>query len=185
MQCHRRASQSGTSLIEWTMGLALLAAALRLALPDVQAMVRTSALNAAAEEVLAELRHARSEALTHNRRVTMCKSGDGSSCSASDGWEQGWILFHDGNNNGVRDGMEEVIARHSALRVQLRVTGNTPLARYVSYSAIGTTRLIGGGFQAGTLTVCIASAGPTEARQIVLNALGRPRLQKTTVASCA
>jgi type IV fimbrial biogenesis protein FimT len=184
MESLRRTRERGTSLIEAMVGLTLIAGGLRMALPGVQDIVRTSALNAAAEEVLADVRQARAEALMRNRRVTMCKSAQGGSCSAEGGWEQGWIMFHDENNNGEREGAEQVIAHHAPLASHLRVTGNTPVARYVSYTAIGTTRLIGGGFQAGTLTVCSTAGGPAAARQIVLNALGRPRVQKATVASC-
>ena len=62
--------------------------------------------------------------------------------------------------------------------------GNQSVASYVSYTALGATRLKGGGFQAGTLTVCRRSGVPTPARQVILNALGRPRVQRATVASC-
>ncbi|WP_299795255.1 GspH/FimT family pseudopilin [Ramlibacter sp.] len=184
MECLRRAGERGSSLIQAMVGLALIASSLRLAIPEVQDVVRTSALNAAAEEVFADVRQARAEALTRNRRVTICKSAEGSSCSTAGGWQQGWIIFQDENNNGVRESTEPVIARHAPLALQLRVTGNAPVERYVSYSAIGTTRLTGGGFQAGTLTVCLSSSAPAAARQIVLNAVGRPRVQKATVVSC-
>lgn len=166
------------------MGLVLVATGLRLALPGMLDFMQATAVNAATEEVLADLRQARSEALKRNRRVTICKSADGSSCSTAGGWQQGWIMFHDENNNGVRDAGEEAIAQHGPLAANLRVTGNTPVSRYVSYSAVGSTRLVGGGFQAGTLTLCSTSAGPTAAREIIVNAVGRPRMQKATVASC-
>jgi len=184
MNTSRRARERGVSLVESLVGLALVAAGLRMALPALQDFLQATAVNAATEEVLAEVRQARTEALMRNRRVTMCKSADGSRCTAAGGWEQGWIMFHDENNNGLRDEGEEAIARHGPLAPTLRVTGNTPVSRYVSYSAIGTTRLVGGGFQAGTLTVCSTSAGAAQARQVVFNAVGRPRMQKATVTSC-
>lgn len=166
------------------VGLAIAAGALRMALPSVQDMVQTAALNGAADDILSDLRQARTEALARNRRVTMCKSSDGSSCSSSGGWEQGWLMFHDENNNGLRDPGEEAIAHHPLVAAHVRITGNTPVAHYVSYGPVGASRLVSGGFQAGTLTVCSLSVSPTASRQIVLNAVGRPRAQKATVASC-
>ena len=166
------------------MGLAVAVGGLRMALPSLQDMVQASALNAVAGEVLADLHRARTEALVRNHRVTLCKSSDGENCSAAGGWEQGWVMFHDDNGNGLREAGEQAIARHGPLPAYLRLSGNTPVVRYVSYSAIGTTRLIGGGFQAGTLTLCSTSGAPAPARQIVLNAIGRPRVQKTTIPSC-
>ena len=65
----------------------------------------------------------------------------------------------------------------------MRLSGNQNVSRYVSFTPTGATRLIGGGFQAGTLTVCRESAEAGEARQIILNAVGRPRVQRSTVAS--
>jgi type IV fimbrial biogenesis protein FimT len=70
------------------------------------------------------------------------------------------------------------------LSSSMRLTGNQNVARYVSFTPTGSTRLIGGGFQAGTLTACRLSPFGGEARQIVLNAVGRPRVQKSAVSSC-
>jgi len=184
MEPSRRSRQCGTTLTQAVVGLAIVTGALRLGLPGVQDILQAAALRAAAEDVLADLRRARAEALVRNRRVTMCKSADGESCSTAGGWEQGWLLFHDENGNGRREAGEEAIGRHEALAFHLRLTGNTPVARYVSYSAVGATRLVGGGFQAGTLTLCSTTAQPAAARQIILNAVGRPRVQQATVPSC-
>lgn len=184
MEPSRRPRQRGTSLTQAVVGLAIATGTLRLALPGLQDIVQAVALRAAAEDVVADLRRARAEALVRHRRVTMCKSADGENCSAAGGWEQGWLLFHDENGNGRREAGEQAIAHHEPLAVHLRLTGNTPVARYVSYSALGATKLIGGGFQAGTLTLCSTSAQPAAARRIVLNAVGRPRVQQATVPSC-
>ena len=80
------------------------------------------------------------------------------------------------------DAGEELISRRGALPVGLRLSGNQNVARYISFAAIGFTKLTNGGFQAGTLTLCQASERPTAARQVVLNALGRPRVQNQTVS---
>ena len=45
----------------------------------------------------------------------------------------------------------------------------------------GATKLVGGGFQAGTLTLCRQSGRAGEGRQIILNAVGRPRVQKVAL----
>ena len=95
------------------------------------------------------------------------------------------MVFHDANNNGSRDSSETVIGRGHALASDLRVTGNLNVARYVSYTGAGATKTVGGGFQSGTLTMCHQSADGGEARQIIISASGRPRVQKTTVALCA
>ena len=67
----------------------------------------------------------------------------------------------------------------------LVVHGKMPVARYVSYMPQGHTQLVTGAFQAGTLTVCQAGLSPSPAVQIVINRAGRPRQQRSEVASCS
>lgn len=165
--------------------LAVLASLVYAALPAVQGMVHSAGLAAAARDMLSDLQQARSEALRRNRRVAMCKSADGVQCAASGGWEQGWILFHDENGNGAVDDGDDIVARREALPAGFRLTGNQPVATYVSYTPVGASKLTSGGFQAGTMTLCRLSGVPAEGREIILNALGRPRVQRSTVDVCA
>lgn len=178
------ARQRGLSIIEMLVAIGIVAGALRLAVPALQDMVQAARLAAAADEILADLHLARMEAQKRNRRVALCKSADGRHCSPAGGWDQGWIVFHDENNNGLPDAGEEIIARHEALPASLRLVGNSPVARYISYSALGASKFVSGGFQAGTLTLCRRSDAPTPSRQIILNSVGRPRVQKVTAAAC-
>lgn len=177
--------QRGATLTELTVGLGIVAGAAGLAAPPLHDFLQASALTAASSELLVDLHLARSEALKRNRRVAMCKSPDGLQCAAQGGWEQGWIVFQDENNNGAFDAGEEKVAAHGALQPGMRLTGNQHVAQYISFNPLGAAKLTGGGFQAGTLTLCRASAGPTPSRQVILNAVGRPRLQRTTLPACA
>jgi type IV fimbrial biogenesis protein FimT len=184
MKHGRLCPQRGLSLIESVVALGIAAGALGAALPAMQDFVQAASLSAASDELLADFQLARSEALKRNRRVALCKSADSLRCTAAGGWEQGWIVFHDENNNGRADAGEEVIRRRESLRGDLRARGNQPVADYVSYTALGVTKSRNGAFQAGTLTVCRVSALPGEGRQLIVNAVGRPRIQRATVASC-
>lgn len=155
------------------------------AAPSLASLKESMQLTSAANGFLSHLHLARSEAIKRNSRVVLCKSADGLACSSNGGWEQGWIIFHDTNGNAVRDASETIIRRESALSYGLSLTGNQNVASYVSFAPTGATRLISGGFQAGTLTVCTHSIRYGEARQIILNAVGRPRVQKSAVDFCA
>jgi type IV fimbrial biogenesis protein FimT len=114
----------------------------------------------------------------------ICKSSDGEACSSQGGWEQGWMVFQDANNSGLRESAEPVITHERALGAQLRMSGNLNVTRYISFTPAGSAVLTGGGFQAGTLTICNSSVDAAEARQIVLNAVGRARVQRKLVNSC-
>ena len=144
----------------------------------------SSKLTSASNALLSSIYLARSEAIKRHGRVVICTTVDGTTCAASGGWEQGWIVFGDTNNNGVRDSGEPIIERIQSLPT-MRLTGNSPVAKYVSYIATGSTRLIGGGLQAGTVTVCAEPGTSDQARQIVVSSAGRPRIQKVSASACA
>jgi len=81
-----------------------------------------------------------------------------------------------------RDG--DIDAGEAALRVQeaatqgITIRGNRPVADYVSYTSLGSARLLNGALQMGTFTVC-KSGRP--AIDVVLANSGRARIQKTAV----
>jgi type IV fimbrial biogenesis protein FimT len=164
--------------------VAVAAVLMGIGIPSMKSIIDSMRLTSVSNDFLSHLVLARSEAIKRNSRVVLCKSADGASCASAGGWEQGWIVFHDVNDNGVLDAGEAVIARQQVLAGGLRVTGNQTVAQYVSFAPSGATKLVGGGFQAGTVTLCRHSAFRNEARQIVLNAVGRPRVQKVEVDQC-
>ena len=179
----RKASR-GFTLIELLIVIAVLAVLVGVGVPSLKSMVRSVELSSASNDLLAGFLMARSEAIKRHSRVVICKSSDGVVCAASGGWEQGWLVFHDANNNGMREEGEAIMQRQQALSGNLRVTGNLTVARYISYAPNGATKLVGGGFQAGTITLCNHSADSGPARQIILSSAGRPRVQKTQVEMC-
>jgi type IV fimbrial biogenesis protein FimT len=174
----------GFSLIETMVVMALAAGLVVLAAPSMAQLGDSIRLTAASNAFLSHLYLARSEAIKRRGRIVLCKSADGVSCASGGGWDQGRLVFHDLNNNGVLDRGEPVLASEERLHSSLRMTGNQNVGRYVSFDPTGTTRLVGGGFQAGTVTLCRQSLGRGEARQIILNALGRPRVHKAAVDEC-
>jgi type IV fimbrial biogenesis protein FimT len=179
-----RCPERGLTLTEMLVAMALAAILMSQAAPSVAEFMASLQLSSASNNLMASLYLARNEAIKRNGRVVLCKTTDGIHCAASGGWEQGWIVFHDVNNNSLREETEQIIQHQIALSGSLRMTGNMPLARYISYGSTGGTQLVGGAFQAGTLTLCQASASAGDARQIILNAAGRPRVQKAAIPRC-
>ncbi len=174
----------GLTLVEVVVTLAVLGLLLRLGVPSLSGLGHAVTLRLLADDLHADLQLARSVALQRNGRAVVCKAA-GAACVTDGRWDQGWVVFHDADGDGRLGPGEEVVGRRSALPAGWRLTGNAPVASYVAYGPVGTTRLANGGFQAGTLTVCRASAdGPVEARQVVVNAAGRPRLQALQLPAC-
>jgi type IV fimbrial biogenesis protein FimT len=180
----RRSRGCGFALIELMVVLALVVILQTLAVPALSAAVDAVRLTASTQSFLGSLQLARNEAIKRNARVVLCKSDTGQRCVLTGDWEQGWIVFHDLNNNAQVDAGEAILQRESALNGMLRLTGNSQVASYASYTPTGATSMTSGAFQAGTFTVCRQSPGRSEARQIVIGSAGRVRTQKVTLSQC-
>lgn len=175
-----KSRNSGFTLMELIVTMALAAVVLTLGVPMFQDVIRNNRLATTVNEFVGALQLARSESIKRGVRVTLCKSANGTSCASGGGYEQGWIVFADPNNNATVDAGETVIRVFEAISADASMTlaGNTHVARYISFAATGTTQLTSGAFQAGTLTLCQAP----KARQVVINSVGRVR---TVVATCS
>lgn len=178
------ARNGGFTLIELMTALALAAVLQSLAAPVFADLIGSVRVSTGVNALLSSLVMARSEAIKRHGRAVICKSASGQTCSASGGWEQGWLVFHDANNNSALDPGEAVLLRQPAMPAPVRVLGNAPLARYVSFTPQGTTEYVSGAFQAGTLTVCAESARSVPARQIVISSSGRMRAVRTQLSGC-
>lgn len=152
--------------------LVVLAVMLGIAVPSFAALIRDTRLSTATSDLHAAVFYTRSEAIKRSRRVTICTSSDGQFCAAGVGWHAGWIVFDDRNGNGLRDQDETVLRVGQASAPGVVITGNQPVRNHVSYVATGSTRAVSGALQMGTITACADS----RARQIVINAVGRPRV---------
>lgn len=179
-----RSRCAGFTLIEVLVVVAIASLLLSLAAPAMSNMVNSMRLSTAGDSFFSSLLLARSEAIKRNSRAVVCKSFTGDACTTSGGWEQGWIVFHDVNNNAALDAGEVVLLREQAVSHPIRLTGNGPLVNYVSYTPMGMTSFTSGAFQAGTLTVCTQSSTSVAAREIKISISGRPRTVRTTVAQC-
>ncbi|MEO8545900.1 MAG: GspH/FimT family pseudopilin [Burkholderiaceae bacterium] len=179
-----RTIQQGLSMVELLMVVLIGALLVGLAAPSFSALVNAQRGSALASGLFASLQLTRIAAITRNDRVVMCKSLDGSGCSTVGGWQQGWIVFQDSNNNAALDPGETVIERQQALSPGWGLTGNGPVSNYVSYGSTGYSKLVSGAFQAGTFTLCPVMGGTSEARQIIINSAGRARVQKAVATAC-
>lgn len=86
-------SESGFSLIEVMIVIAVLAILIGIALPSFRAAIQNNRITAQANELVTAFHLARSEALKRNRPVVLCASNNGSACAG--GWANGWIVAED------------------------------------------------------------------------------------------
>ena len=177
--------QAGFSLTELLMVSAIAAALAAVAVPSFAGFLATQRSSSTVSRFVASLNLARSEAIKRNARAVLCKSADGSACSQTGTWNQGWIVFHDANNNGQIDPGEALVLQSAGLAAGYRLTGNTNVSRYVSYSANGSAKLLSGAFQAGTFTLCPPPGSGVKPQKVILSGTGRPRVAPGQTADCA
>jgi type IV fimbrial biogenesis protein FimT len=164
---HPRRALAGFTLVEAMMAIAVMVILVAIAAPSFRDASLSSQLRASANTLAAAAYFARGEALKRNAVVTLCMSSNGSTCTTSGGWEQGWI-----------------IASGSTLRAEgaapsgLRITAGGLTSLSFQPTAVGATP--------ATFTVCRAT--PTvgrEEREVRIDATGRPSLKRTTNGVCS
>lgn len=180
-------SHSGLTLIELMVALSVLAILLGLAVPSFQTFIQNTRLTAITNDLASALATARSEAVKRATRVTVCKSANVNDpapiCSTVANWQDGWIVFVDGDTAGTVDGTDAA----NVLRVfqptvnnGMVIDGGANFDDWISYMASGVSRS-SGGLPNGTFTVDFAtcpSPATNMARDVVINTTGRVMVQR-------
>lgn len=174
-------SQRGITLIELMVTIAVMAILLGIAVPSFNDALLGSKLGSHANNLVATINMARSEAIKRNVPVTLCASADGASCATSGGWEQGWVVrCRTSDNLTCNAGGANwiVLHRQQAASSGLKITETSSiLTMTFAPTGVGATPV--------TLTVCRAapSAGSQE-RVVRVSGTGRAHVSKTTAGVC-
>ena len=90
-----RLRRRGFTLIELLVVIAIAAILTGLAAPSISKMFQTNRVQTEGSGFVSDLMFARSEAIKRGQGVSVCASADGASCSNSNTWNTGWIVFSD------------------------------------------------------------------------------------------
>ncbi len=152
---------SGFTLLEALITVAVLSILVALAVPSFKEMMDRNAVTSAANSLLSSVLMARSEAVKREQRVVIARQG-------SD-WKS-WQVFTDANNNHTYDsGTDELIAEHASNEgLSFSKIGN--LGNFLSFSPRGRASL-----QADD-GLKIAKGSHT--RYLCFSTTGRPRVQE-------
>ena len=167
-----RCDQRGVTLIELMIVLAIAAVILALAVPNFREFVARNRLDGAAQDLMATLQFARSEATRRGEQVTLRLAGT----AGSKNWGSGWTMFVDADRDGVLDAGEEVIRQGMALTAPLTLIGSSSLDTFIAFNRDGRLTNAGGGYfvlcEGGSLT----EGGQSRARAVLINGAGRVRM---------
>lgn len=167
---------NGFTLIDLITTLSVISVLLTIGLPSFSSHIQQTRVKAATDSLLEAIQLARTQAVSSNKRATIRKQNE---------WNNGWEIFIDKDNNGVRSSNETIVQQYEKLN-GIRITANRPIKNYVSYIPTGESRNAsgtnGGGFQAGTFTVCPIAKG--KGAELILARGGRVRVVEISEKKC-
>ena len=168
---HRNRCHAFT-MVEVIIVLVIIGITTLIALPSFKSFTRSSSVTSAVNDLVSALNVARSEAVTRQVNVTVCKSNDQTSCDTSGvGWEQGWIVFIDIDAAGDVDGGTDTILRvYDPPKGGVSMIGNAHVLNRLTYTNSGFFSAL---FN-GTITVTLG----TRSIEIITSNNGRVRTNK-------
>jgi type IV fimbrial biogenesis protein FimT len=167
---------AGWSLLEIAIALAIATLLLALGVPAYHDWIASQHLLNHAQLLAQTLTLARTEAIQHGYRVSVCKSADGRQCADAGRWDMGFLMHTDDNADGVVDDDEALLRAEGPAPHNITVDANRPIDDYISFTGLGHARLLNGALQMGTFTVCKPGR---DALLVVLANSGRVRIDRT------
>ena len=153
---------AGFSLIELMVTLAVLAILVAIATPSFTAIINSNRLTGNANELLASLQLARSDAVTRNTSVRLCRSVDSATCvTATNATWAGWITVVEATG---------VVLRVNTVKVPIQVSASPAISDNtdrIVFRPDGKARDAAGALLLAQMAVCIPTGTPAENQRLV------------------
>lgn len=157
-----RKTIAGFSMIELMVTVAVVAILVVAATPSFTAVINNNRLTGSANELVASLQLARSEAVTRNTPVVLCRSEDSATCvTATNATWAGWITVVESTG---------AVLRVNTVKAPLQVSASPGIADNtdrVVFRADGMARNGAGALLVARMAVCIPTARPPENQRFV------------------
>jgi type IV fimbrial biogenesis protein FimT len=162
--------QTGFTLTELLVVSAIVAILLGIGVPSFRYITNSYRMSAEVNGLLGDLQYARAEAIREGQPVTACVSTNGTGCTGTANWANGWIVFSDPNNNRTVDAGEVVLRKQSAFTGTTPDTFNAGAVTAITYNREGFATAAG--FAATTVTLHDSTSNATWTRCLVITAVG-------------
>jgi type IV fimbrial biogenesis protein FimT len=166
---------AGFTLMEILVLLVVIGIMMSIAAPGFANFIANGRISSASNDLLSDLRLARSIASTNGRRAVVCASTNGTSCSSTVGdWRVGRIVFIDKNANAVFDAGETLVKYTTGLpsNSNSNITMNGFPSSYIVFNSYGGMIPLG----TGQFKLCVTNAN--QCRQISIDYSGRASVTK-------
>jgi len=189
---------AGFTLIELMITLAIVGILLTVGVPSLKTFMQSNQLIAATNELVSALHVARSEAIKLNTKVSVCSSSNGTGCSGSSDWKNGWVVFVDADGDLAGTGAvcaaaatDCLLRSHGAINdTRLTMSGTDNNGNNItsfSFTSRGLPKAVNGGSQSGVYSLCSLDSGGSTigSRAVTLSLSGRVRASKNSaVITC-
>lgn len=175
----------GFTLIELIVTLTIAGILIALAAPAMQTFIQDQRLTNQANEFIADLNIARSEAIKRGDSdisIVICKQGGTAaspSCSSGAAWSAGRVVFVDADNDGVIDSSETILRITEILAGSNTLNSIGSTTNSFTFSNTGLTTLATGTEIA--MRFC-DSRGSTKGVTVYVNFTGRARIDRTMLS---
>jgi len=175
---HKTARRSvlGFTLIELLITIAIGSILLALAVPSFNSLIVSSRLTTQANDFVAAVNFARSEAIKRNSSVSLCRTGavGGTTCAAAAGAWRFWI---------VRNAAGAVVRRGTVNTYADKIVVSSTLTNDLAvFGSDGLVRTGGAMVDDHQISVCATNLAQTNVRRLVLGMASRISMELDTVA---
>jgi type IV fimbrial biogenesis protein FimT len=146
-----------------------------MAAPSFSAFIKNNRLTTQINALSAAINLTRSEAIKRADEVILCASSNQSTCNGT-GWEEGWIIYSDTNDNGSIES-SEIISVHDAIPESMTLERNNDLNVVIEPTGYANAS------EASTFFLC-DDRGADYGRGVALSINGKPTL-KSSLTSCS
>lgn len=148
----------GFTLVELAITVVVLSVLMAMAAPLFTGMSNGNRLTSNANELVAAMQIARSEAVRRNAPTFFCQSTNGTTCSNVSPW-QGWLVYADANGNDLADPGE--IVRAGVIEAPLEIVSSPNVANSeMIFRPDGLAYTAGNDLLEANMRVCLPVTDP-------------------------
>jgi len=156
------------TVVELLIALAVLGIVILVAVPGSSFLVEQYRLRSVSSSLVDGLYRAKDEALKRASTVRICPSNDGRFCRTDGDWNHGWLVYSDGNADGMVQEIE-LLEAFTAPDGPVRIIASGATSAAAAFTANGLVR--DNGATEGEFVICVGAADPI-ARTVLVDADG-------------